>query len=87
MNEPNGIIRLCITRRERIEGHRLFAEGISWDEIQAIKAECGYGDRFAVEVYPEDQNILNNMNARHLWILPDRLPFAWKIDPQTGKFK
>jgi hypothetical protein len=81
---PGDIIRLSVNRNERIPGSRLFAEGISWDELQTIKRECGYGDRFAVEVYPEDRHILNEFNARHIWLLPNRLSFAWSID-QTGR--
>ena len=82
---PGGVIRLAINRRQSRRDERLFEDGISWDELQEIKQQCGYGDRMAVEIYPENCHVLNQMNARHLWILPHRLPFAWTIDPKTGK--
>jgi hypothetical protein len=79
-NVPGDIVRLAINRNERIPSPRLFADGISWEDIQAIKDECGYPDRMAVEIYPEANHILNIINARHLWILPSPLPFAWRVE-------
>ena len=79
-NVPGDIVRLAINRNERILSPRLFADGISWDDIQAIKDKCGYADRMAVEIYPEANHILNIINARHLWILPSPLPFAWRVE-------
>jgi hypothetical protein len=79
-NVPGGIVRLTINRNKRILSPRLFDDGISWEDLQAIKDECGYADRMAVEIYPEANHILNVINARHLWILPAPLPFAWRIE-------
>lgn len=77
--EDGGYIRLSVTRCELGKG-RTFADGISWDELQDIKRDLGYGDRFAVEAYPEDKHTINVANMRHLWIFPDgeRLGFAWR---------
>lgn len=52
-------------------------DGITWDELQALKRQCGFGDRFAVEVYPADLDVVNVGNLRHLWVLQGALPFAW----------
>lgn len=75
---PGDIIRLSVNRNQILGTQKLFLEGITWDDLQTIKNECGYADRMAVEIYPEAQHVLNLINARHLWILPEPLPFAWR---------
>lgn len=37
----------------------------------------------AVEIYPAERDIVNVANMRHLWVLPERLPFGWRRD-ETG---
>lgn len=75
-NEGNGIVRLSINRTSRYKGQ--WNDKMTWDELQDIKRKVGYGDAFAVEVYPKDADIINVANLRHLWVLPFALPFAWK---------
>ncbi|WP_202842089.1 DUF7694 domain-containing protein [Luteimonas saliphila] len=75
--EPGDIIRLSASRTT-LRGDGRWDDGISWDELQRLKAEAGYGDRFAVEVYPADVDVVNVGNLRHLWILPAAPPFAWR---------
>lgn len=75
--EPGGIVRLSINRTT-LRGDGRWDDGITWDELQRLKAEAGYGDRFAVEVYPADGDVVNEGNLRHLWILPEPLAFAWR---------
>lgn len=54
-------------------------DGMTWDELQAIKSEIGRGDRDAVEVFPADHDVVNVANFRHLWVFRDRfLDFAWR---------
>jgi len=67
--------RLSVNRT-KLEGVR-WVEGITWDELQRLKAECGFGNHTAVEVYPPDRDVVNVANMRHLWVLPYSLPFAW----------
>ena len=55
-----------------------WADGITWDELMEIKRQCGYGDRVAVEIYPDDDNIVNVANMRHLWLLPEAPAFMWR---------
>ena len=74
--EPGGIERLSILRTEMSGDHWL--DGISWDDLQRLKAECGWGDRFAVEIFPADADLVNVANIRHLWVLPEPPPFAWR---------
>lgn len=74
--EPNGIKRLTVNRTElRKDGH--WKAGITWDDLQRLKEECGYGSVDAVEVYPADPDIVNVANMRHLWVLPEPLAFKW----------
>jgi hypothetical protein len=76
--DDHVVARLSIART-RLDGVR-WQDGISWDELQQIKRECGYGDLDAVEVFPADGDVVNVANMRHLWILERPLPFAWRND-------
>lgn len=40
----------------------------SWEELQEIKKEV-FGDYNMVEIYPKENNIINNANVRHLYYL------------------
>jgi len=73
---PHVISRLSICRTT-ISGNR-WKDGITWDELQRIKNEVGYGDADAVEIYPADDDVVNVANMRHLWVLDARIPFAWR---------
>ena len=55
-----------------------WVDGIRWEELQRLKAECGFGDRDAVEVYPAEQDVVNVANFRHLWVMDEPLDFAWR---------
>lgn len=74
--EVNGYIRLSVNMVKRKAGGK-WRDGLSWDQLQLIKSECGYGDAVALEVYPENGRIVNNANMRHLWITPTRPAFVW----------
>lgn len=71
-----AVVRLSVCRTS-IAGDR-WKDGITWDELQQIKHECGYGEWDAVEVYPADENVVNVANMRHLWIMAEPLEFAWR---------
>jgi len=68
--------RLSVCRTSRV-GDR-WEDGITWDELQQIKRECGYGDCDAVEVYPADADMVNVAAMRHLWVMDAPIPFAWR---------
>lgn len=76
--ECDGIERLSVCRTSH-NGQR-WEDEITWDELQRLKAECGRGNRYAVEVYPADSDVVNVANMRHLWVLLSAPPFAWKKD-------
>lgn len=77
--DHESAIRLSICRTS-LRGDGRWDDGITWDELQRIKAEAGYGDRWAIEVYPPDEDVVNVGNLRHLW-LTDAPKFAWRRDP------
>lgn len=68
--------RLSINRVTlKQDGH--WEEGLSWEELQQVKREIGFGDWYGVEIYPRDRDIVNVANLRHLWILAAPLSIGW----------
>lgn len=49
---------------------------VSWDVIQLIKNEALGIDICAVEFYPEESDVVNEVNYRHLWAIPFRPPLT-----------
>lgn len=60
-------IRLDIVRHD-------LHDGVTWDQLRAIKVACGFGDLDAVEFFPAERDIINTGNVRHLYIFTERLP-------------
>lgn len=75
-------IRRLSVNRTTLDGTR-WAEGISWNQLQQLKSECGFGGYDTVEVYPRDCDVVDDASMRHVWIMPDLLPFAWGADGRT----
>lgn len=73
--EPGGI-RLSVIRRE-LQRNGDYVDGISWDELQDIKRALGYGDHYAIEIYPRDRDLVNVANMRHLWVMNQPLAIGW----------
>lgn len=63
--------------RTAVAGDR-WQDGISWDDLQRIKRECGFGELDAVEIYPRDRDVVNVANIRHLWVMEAPLAFKWR---------
>ena len=76
--EDNGIVRLSVNRTTYDKTRDRWDDHISWDELQALKNQSGYAEREAVEVYPAIGHEVNVANMRHLWILPEPMPFSWR---------
>lgn len=56
---------------------------IPWDVLQAIKNELLGPDAVCVEVYPSEPNLVNEVNRRWLWEVPDDfLPFGLHLRGQ-----
>lgn len=84
--EPlNGVDtrRISVNRVTLQQGGR-WAEGLSWEELQDIKREIGFGDWYGVEIYPRDKDVVNVANMRHLWLLAAPLQLGWFKTSQTG---
>ena len=77
--EEAGIFRLSVIRTTHTGEN--WEENIAWDELQALKSQCGFADKDAVEVYPSSEDVVNVANMRHLWVLPLPLSFKWKKKP------
>lgn len=77
--DPNGFERLTVnsTLMDRSTGR--WDDGLTWDELMAVKGQCGFADRWAVEVFPPDAETIDVANMRHLWLLPDRPTYAWEM--------
>jgi hypothetical protein len=58
-----------------------FDDGLSWEDLQDVKREVGFGDSYAVEVFPRDRDIVNVANMRHLWICENPPDIGWLSTP------
>lgn len=71
--------RLTINRAALVPGSSIrFTDAITWDDLQRLKAECGRGDCWAVELFPADAHLVNVQNMRHLFVLREAPDYAWK---------
>ena len=78
-NEGNGgvLVRLSINRTRLNAAGTRWEDGITWDDLQRLKNEAGYGDFDAVEVYPRQSDVVNVANVRHLWVMAEPVLFKW----------
>lgn len=76
-DEGGGIVRLSVNRCDWDFNAQRFREDITWDDLQRLKAEAGFSNFMAVEIFPVEANVVNVANMRHLWVLPVALPFGW----------
>lgn len=53
-------------------------DNIPWEHMQRIKNELGYGFCDAVELYPNQIDVVNVANLRHLWVMNAAVSFAWR---------
>jgi hypothetical protein len=72
------LVRLSVLRTTLDPKVGRWVDGITWDELQQIKAECGYADNDALELYPMAADVVNVANLRHLWVMRDLVAFAWR---------
>lgn len=74
----DGATRRLSFCRAEINNDGQWKDGISWDELQSLKTQAGFGNYDAVEIYPSDYDIVNVANMRHLWIVDTPITFKWK---------
>lgn len=75
-HEGRTTMRLSVCRVTLKDDGR-WEEDLRWDELMQIKREIGFGNLYAVEVYPQDCEIVNVANMRHLWLLSTPLTIGW----------
>lgn len=77
--EAGGVLRVSLNRTtlDHIGG---WSQNVSWDDLMEVKRQIGRGESYAVEVLPEDSNIVNVANLRHFWILPKPV-CGWRKKP------
>lgn len=74
--EENGNQRLsCQRTKMTVDGE--WVDGITWDDLQRLKGEAGFGDRWAVEIFPPNYAVVNVANIRHLWLMTNPPGFGW----------
>jgi len=76
------LVRLSVLRTTLDPKAGRWVDGITWDELQQIKAECGYADHDALELYPMAADVVNVANLRHLWVMREPVAFAWRSGRQ-----
>jgi len=77
-------VRLSACRTDFDVNAGRWRENITWNELQRLKAEAGFADAWAVEVFPPESEIVDVANMRHLFMLPEAPSFAWKKEPKNG---
>jgi hypothetical protein len=78
------VLRLSINR-VTLSTRGGWDENIPWQDLMRCKREAGYGEWYAVEIYPRDFDEVNVANMRHLWLLSEPLPIGWfATDPRPG---
>jgi hypothetical protein len=76
-DEVDGARRISV-QRTMIDDNGNWLQGITWDDLMLVKDDCGYGNCWAVEIFPPNTEVVNVANMRHLWLLPEAPPFAWR---------
>jgi hypothetical protein len=75
---PQVFVRLSIQRNAAHLDPGRIPEPFTWEELMAAKRQIGYGDRWAVEVFPPEEHVVEKAYMRHLFLVDyDRIPFAW----------
>jgi len=70
--EDKKTIRLDIQKKDG-------KDGISWDDLQKIKNDCGFEDQDAVEFFPAKKDVINTENWRHLYVFFEKLPWIRRL--------
>ena len=86
VTEEQGHVRLSVNRT-KIKSNGAWEDGITWDELQRIKREAGFGALAAVEVYPADQDLVDVANMRHVWLCDatlEQIVPMWKRQEGDG---
>lgn len=85
VQSPQGpVIRLTV-QRTWCDDKGEWVDGITWDELQEIKAQAGYRDHTAIEIYPPEDDIVNVASMRHIWVLAPGQMFSFQWRKETNE--
>lgn len=77
--EPDPVVMRLSILRTALDSSGGWQQDITWEELQRLKREAGFGNYEAVEVFPRERDTVNVANIRHIWILPPgHLSFVWR---------
>lgn len=76
--------RLSICR-VTLQNDGMWEANLEWDELMEAKRQCGFGDWYAMEIYPRERDIVNVANMRHLWLLAVPLSIGWFAPSEEGQ--
>lgn len=76
VDRHSGCQRLSVNRTE-LNSDGGWKDGITWDDLQRLKREAGFGNMWALEVYRADDDLVYDANIRHLFLFAERPAFAW----------
>lgn len=65
--ENKDVLRMTVCRT-MVNEVGDWLDGITWDELMALKTECGFGDWQGVEFFPQVGGTVNVANMRHVWL-------------------
>lgn len=75
--DDRGHHRLSVNRTTWDQLTSTWRGGITWDDLMRIKAQCGFSDVWAIEIYPPETQVVNVSAMRHLWLLDAAPAQAW----------
>lgn len=81
-DEGGGVERLSVNFTSFGKGR--WIDGLTWDDLQRLKAECGRGEKCAVEIFPPEADKVDVANMRHLFVLPEPPDFMWASPSQSA---
>lgn len=73
-----SITRISVCRTD-IGPDGRWKDGITWEKLQELKRQAGYGSCDAIEIFPCDDDVVDVANMRHLWVFKDhKIGFIWR---------
>jgi hypothetical protein len=81
--QNGGWLRISVNRSEYLPEADCWKDGISWDDLMEVKAQLGFGDHDAIEIYPRNSDVVNVTNMRHLFLIPEGIEIdcIWRKTP------
>lgn len=52
---------------------------VSWWDLQVIKSDLAGANRVAIQVFPQDVDIVDDANLYHLWVLPEGVTLSFGL--------